>query len=107
MTHMFGASFVRAYGNEPNSAWIRAASTLTDKQCRKGLEAVMNDGYKYAPSLPGFVALCRGTNKGGRHLGVPETVAGIQGRVEAKKGCKETAGRELAKMRAILGVNKS
>ena len=78
MTHMFGASFVRAYGNEPNSAWIRAASTLTDKQCRRGLEAVMDGGYKYPPSLPEFMTLCRGTNNGVRHLGVPETVAGIQ-----------------------------
>ena len=67
----------------------------------------MDGGYKFAPSLPEFLALCRGRNKGVRHLGRPETVAGTEARLEVKKGRKELAERELTRMRAILGVDTS
>lgn len=64
MSEMFGHTWLRDQGDEPNDTWIRGLSGLTAKQFGAGLVACRDSGKAFPPSLPEFRAMCLGAADG-------------------------------------------
>ena len=59
MAQMYGTKWTRDYGDEPNATWAVALAGLTDRHIARGINAVMDGGEEWPPSLPKFKSLCK------------------------------------------------
>ena len=82
MIHLFGHKFSATYGesaivnNELSGAaktWARGLQGVTNKQLVVGFQQCIHKGEAWPPTLPEFVALCKGKGVNGFNLDyVPE-----------------------------------
>lgn len=64
MQEMFGSSWSSQYGDAPSRTWTQALSHMTDEQIVRGLQRIALGGEKFPPTLPQFIAVCRGEDGG-------------------------------------------
>lgn len=94
MRDMFGTKFYSIYGHTPSDAWHAAISRLSDQQCARGLEALLNEKREFPPTLPEFATLCRDTGPV-RFLGNPVQPKRIGHNQQQWSGYARTANRIL------------
>lgn len=56
---MFGHTWLRDQGDEPNDTWVRGLSDLSSTDLGTGLIACRDSGKTFPPTLPEFRAMCR------------------------------------------------
>jgi hypothetical protein len=56
---MFGHTWLRDQGDEPNDTWIRGLSDLSPADLGCGLIACRDSGKTFPPTLPEFRSMCR------------------------------------------------
>ena len=59
MAQMYGTKWTHNYGDEPNATWAAGLAGLTDRHIARGINAVMDSGEEWPPSLPKFKSLCK------------------------------------------------
>jgi len=59
MAEMFGTKWTHHYGETPLTSWAVALADLTDRHIARGINAVMDSGEEWPPSLPKFKSLCK------------------------------------------------
>lgn len=111
MTRIFGHRWVSSMGTADDGTWLSVLQSLTPEQVRRGLEAVVRAAEAWPPTLPEFYGYCLGKTGGRNEFGQdwvpqyyrPAIVDNARllttGEHDASR---QTALRELAKMRAIL-----
>ena len=59
MAEMYGTKWTNHYGDTPNATWAAGLAGLTDRHIDRGINAVMDSGDEWPPSLPKFKSLCK------------------------------------------------
>ena len=119
MGYIYGHKFSATYGesavNESNNlteaakTWATGLRELTGEQIAKGLHECVNCGESWPPTLPEFVAMCKGIKKNGFGLDYvpecyrqekrPERILSSDARDEHRK---EVAEKGMAAIRAAM-----
>lgn len=60
MTKMYGTLWTSNNGDEPDEIWSHALHKFDADQIKVGLDALIDGGYQFPPTLPKFVTLCQG-----------------------------------------------
>jgi len=55
---MFGHTWLRDQGDEPNNTWVRGLADLSSGDLGRGLVACRDSGKSFPPGLPEFRAMC-------------------------------------------------
>jgi len=56
---MFGHTWLRDQGDEPNDTWVRGLADLSTADLGIGLTACRDSGKSFPPGLPEFRAMCK------------------------------------------------
>ena len=63
MAEIYGHKWVSSYGEKPNHAWTSGLSDICPESIKYGIEAIINSGEPWPPSLPEFVDYCLGVSR--------------------------------------------
>lgn len=110
MSEMFGHTWLRDQGDEPNDTWIRGLRDITAQQFGRGLTACRDSGSDFPPSLPKFRAMCLGETFDGttaqeRAAHKPFEPDRALEDITKRDAARKAGEAELAKMRAMFGGN--
>lgn len=60
MAEIYGHKWVSSFGEKPNYAWTVGLENIPPTAIKYGIEAIINSGDSWPPSLPEFVDYCSG-----------------------------------------------
>ena len=95
MAEMYGTKWTHHYGDEPNTTWACGLAGLTDRHIARGINAVIDSGEEWPPSLPKFKSLC----KSGENL-IPKFVAPLEKKPTEEE--RQEFVENIKKLREIL-----
>ena len=55
---IYGHKWTSSFGTTPNNSWIAGLSGMTVSDVMFGINAVINSGSDWPPSLPEFISMC-------------------------------------------------
>ena len=106
LTEAFGEKFQTVYGQDPAPIWVSAIATLTDEQCRIGVEAMkMRLNRTFPCNLTEFETACRANSQSRPHHGGGSGAISSPARSYAAVARPEIRDQYLARVRARLSGN--